>query len=72
MDEQSNYEMRKRSAMKNLRNYLMFNTVFVLLNLIVIHMTPGYSFPKNFFALWPLIGWGAPTLFKFLELRRYR
>ncbi|WP_258058667.1 hypothetical protein [Rathayibacter rathayi] len=33
---------------------------------------PDYSFPQNFFAIWPIVGWGVPTLWRIVELRRYK
>ncbi|MDQ1123090.1 2TM domain-containing protein [Microbacterium trichothecenolyticum] len=67
-----NYEQRRARAFRNLRNYLIGVAIFVAVNIIVIVAIPGYSFPQNFWAIWPVLGWGIPTLWRILELRRYR
>ncbi|MCU7558628.1 hypothetical protein [Macrococcus capreoli] len=69
MDE---YDIKKAKAIKNLKYYLLFNFLFIVFNIAVIMLKPSYTFPENFFAIWPILGWGAPTLFRFLELRHYK
>lgn len=66
------YENEKKSAIKNFYYYIVFNIIFLIFNIIVIYSVPSYTFPKNFFAIWPIIGWGIPTLAKFIKLRRYK
>ncbi len=68
----SDYEIKKRKAIKNLKLYLIFCTAFSVMNLIIIYFIDGYSFPRNFFSIWPIIGWGVPTAAKFIELGRYK
>ncbi len=66
------YEQYKKKTIKNLKYYLVFNLIFVLFNLVVIKLNDSYSFPKNFFAIWPIIGWGIPTLSRFINLKRMK
>ncbi|MBO2535786.1 2TM domain-containing protein [Rummeliibacillus suwonensis] len=66
------YYTKRKKAYKNLAYYLYFNVIFTLFNIILIIIKPSYKFPENFFAIWPILGWGIPTIFKFLELRRYK
>lgn len=66
------YEQYKKRAIKNLKYYLVVNLIFVLFNLVVIKLNDSYSFPKNFFAIWPIIGWGIPTLSRFINLKRMK
>lgn len=72
MNKEDTFQVLKSKAIKNLKLYIIFNIIFIIFNLLIIHYRSDYSFPKNFFAIWPLLGWGAPTLLKFLELRRYK
>lgn len=72
MNEEDTFQTQRKKAIKNLKLYIIFNLVFIVFNLLLIHYRSDYSFPKNFFAIWPLLGWGAPTFLKFLELRRYK
>lgn len=72
MKENNIYRKKRSSAMKNLKLYIVFNALFVIFNIVVIYLKDGYSFPRNFFAIWPIIGWGIPTLSKLMELRRYK
>lgn len=64
------YKEYKDKAYRNLKYYLIFNFIFIIFNLIVIKSINSYTFPKNFFAIWPIIGWGIPTISKFIDLKR--
>lgn len=66
------YEERRARVFRNIRIYLVGILMFVVVNIVVIMLIPGYSFPQNFFAIWPILGWGVPTLWRVLELRRYK
>lgn len=66
------YEERRAKAFRALRVYLIGISIFIVINFVVIFAIPGYSFPKNFFAIWPILGWGVPTLWRLFELRRFR
>lgn len=66
------YKQYKKRAVKNFKYYLVFNLIFVLFNLVIIKLNDAYSFPKNFFAIWPIIGWGIPTLSRFINLGRMK
>lgn len=72
MNINSKYKSCKVKVFKNIRNYIMFNGVFIMFNLVVIMVNKNYSFPKNFFAMWPLLCWGVPTLNSFINLQRMK
>lgn len=67
-----NYEKRRARAFRNLRVYVVGAIVFTAANIVAIVVIDGYSFPKNFWAIWPILGWGIPTLWRILELRRFK
>ncbi|PPG87936.1 hypothetical protein C5C47_09130 [Rathayibacter rathayi] len=67
-----NYQERRRRAFRKLHIYLLGVCAFVGLNIVAIIIIPDYSFPQNFFAIWPIVGWGVPTLWRIVELRRYK
>ncbi|AJM77534.1 2TM domain-containing protein [Rathayibacter toxicus] len=66
------YPQRRARAFRAFRMYLIGSAACVVINVIVIAVVPGYSFPQNFWAIWPLLGWGVPTVWRLFELRRYR
>lgn len=72
MKQNDVYQRKKTNAMKNLKYYIIFNVLFAIFNIVVICFDGKYSFPKNFFAIWSIIGWGIYTLAKFVDLIRYK
>lgn len=68
----SEYQVKRERAAKNLKRYVLFCSAFAVFNVIVIALTPSYRFPDNFFAIWPIVAWGVPTGWRFVELGRYR
>ena len=72
MNTSSKYQSYKIKVFKNLRNYIIFNGLFIIFNLVVIMLNKNYSFPKNFFAMWPILCWGVPTLTSYINLQRMK
>lgn len=72
MQQDEVYQKKKKSAIKNLKYFIIFNVLFAIFNIVVIYLVDGYSFPKNFFAIWSILGWGIPTLAKFIQLTHYK
>lgn len=68
----SEYQEKREKAARNLKRYLIFCGAFTVFNVAVIAVVPSYRFPDNFFAIWPIVGWGVPTIWRFFELGRYR
>lgn len=46
MNTSSKYQSYKIKVFKNLRNYIIFNGLFIIFNLVVIMLNENYSFPK--------------------------